>query len=276
MKAVILAGGLGTRLQPYTFFIPKPMLPLGNKPLLEHIIDWLTHNDNIDSISAPPIDENYVKGYIKKSSDLKMTGRKPKEAIDHIILCVSYLHRTIEDYFEDGTRFGVKIEYVRSERPLATAGQLKTAERMLDDTFVCLYGDSIYGFNLDKMINEHKRSKAFVSMALLSYKTNLKYGFIDLDSSGQTSQQYNNKVVNWREKPEVSGLINIGCYVMEPKFLRLIPKSSSFGMDSAVRKALEQNQDVRGFKIDSGFIDIGDKKSYLQAYKKYLKKLGKI
>src|ERR687886_352182 len=179
MKAVILAGGLGTRLQPYTFFIPKPMLPLGNKPLLEHIIDWL-----------------------KTSSD---------ERINNVVLCVSYLHRTIEDYFEDGTRFGVKIEYVRSERPLATAGQLKTAERMLDDTFVCLYGDSIYGFNLDKMINEHKRSKAFVSMALLSYKTNLKYGFIDLDSSGQKSQQYNNKVVNWREKPEVSGLINVGC-----------------------------------------------------------------
>ncbi|MFL6432579.1 MAG: NDP-sugar synthase, partial [Nitrososphaeraceae archaeon] len=92
MKAVILAGGLGTRLQPYTFFIPKPMLPLGNKPLLEHIIEWLKTGSN--------------------------------ERIDHIVLCVSYLHRTIEDYFEDGSRFGIKIEYARSERPLATAGQL--------------------------------------------------------------------------------------------------------------------------------------------------------
>ncbi|HYZ51159.1 MAG TPA: sugar phosphate nucleotidyltransferase, partial [Nitrososphaeraceae archaeon] len=79
MKAVILAAGLGTRLQPYTFFIPKPMLPLGNKPLLEHIIDWL-----------------------KTSSG---------ERINNVVLCVSYLHRTIEDYFEDGSRFGIKIEY---------------------------------------------------------------------------------------------------------------------------------------------------------------------
>src|SRR5437773_1075956 len=143
MKAVILAGGLGTRLQPYTFFIPKAMLPLGNKPLLEHIIEWL-----------------------KTSS---------AERIDHIVLCVSYLHRTIEDYFEDGSRFGIKIEYARSERPLATAGQLKTAEKLLDEnTFVCLYGDSVYEFNLASMIKEHKKSKAFLSMALLPYKTKLK------------------------------------------------------------------------------------------------------
>jgi len=239
MKAVILAGGLGTRLQPYTFFIPKPMLPLGNKPLLEHIIDWL-----------------------KTSSG---------ERINDVVLCVSYLHRTIEDYFEDGSRFGIKIEYARSERPLATAGQLKSAQNLIHDTFVCLYGDSIYEFGLADMIHQHIESKAFISMALLSYRTKLKYGFIDL-----SNKQDNNRVTSWREKPEVSGLINIGCYVMEPEFLDFIPRSSPFGMDDAVRKALDKRKFVKGFKIESGFIDIGDKKSYLGAYKKYVEKLGKI
>lgn len=234
MKAVILAGGLGTRLQPYTFFIPKPMLPLGNKPLLEYIIEWV----------------------------------KNAGGIDNIVVCVSYLHRTIEDYFEDGARFGVEIEYARSERPVATAGQLKTAEKLLDEPFVCVYGDSVYEFNLRKMIREHMESKAFVSMALLAYSTKLKYGFIDMN--GQ------DKVTAWREKPEISGLINIGCYVMEPEFLKLIPKSGSFGMDDAVRKALEQKKTVKGFKIDTGFIDIGDKKSYLDAYKQYAGRLGRI
>ena len=242
MKAIILAGGLGTRLQPYTFFIPKPMLPLGNKPLLEHIVDWLKN-----STCKGPAD-----------------GR-----IDHIVLCVSYLHRSIEDYFEDGGRFGVKIEYARADRPLATAGQLKTAENMLDETFVCVYGDSVYEFALNKMINEHKKSNAFITMALVPYKTNLKYGFIEMNGDNDT-------VSRWTEKPEVSGLINIGCYVMEPAFLKLIPRSSTYGMDDAVRKALEQEKMVRGFKTDSGFIDIGDKKTYLDAYKKYVKKLGKI
>lgn len=234
MKAVILAGGLGTRLQPYTFFIPKPMLPLGNKPLLEYIVEWL-----------------------------KNTG-----GIDEIVVCVSYLHRTIEDYFEDGARFGVEIEYARSERPLATAGQLKTAEKLLDDSFVCVYGDSVYEFNLRKMLSQHKESKAFVSMALLKYATKLKYGFIDLNEQ--------EKVTAWREKPEISGLINIGCYVMEPEFLKIIPKSGSFGMDDAVRKCLEQNKIVKGFKIDTGFIDIGDKKSFLDANRQYASRLGKI
>lgn len=234
MKAVILAGGLGTRLQPYTFFIPKPMLPLGNKPLLEYIIEWV----------------------------------KNAGGIDNIVVCVSYLHRTIEDYFEDGARFGVEIEYARSERPVATAGQLKTAEKLLDEPFVCVYGDSVYKFNLRKMIREHMQSKAFVSMALLAYSTKLKYGFIDMN--GQ------DKVTAWREKPEISGLINIGCYVMEPEFLKLIPKSGSFGMDDAVRKALEQKKTVKGFRIDTGFIDIGDKKSYLDAYKQYASRLGRI
>jgi mannose-1-phosphate guanylyltransferase len=235
MKAIILAGGLGTRLQPYTFFIPKPMLPLGNKPLLEHIIEWLRKDDN---------------------------------DIDHIIICVSYLHRTIEDYFEDGSRLGIKIEYARSDRPLATAGQLMTAKKFIDDTFVCVYGDSIYEFSLREMIKEHDRLDAFISMALLSYKTRLKYGFIDING--------NNRVTSWNEKPEIKGLINIGCYVMEPDFIDLIPSSNAYGMDDAVRKALDMKKLVNGFKIESGFIDIGDKKSYLQTYKKYVERLGKI
>jgi mannose-1-phosphate guanylyltransferase len=235
MKAIILAGGLGTRLQPYTFFIPKPMLPLGNKPLLEHIIEWLKNDDN---------------------------------NIDHVIICVSYLHRTIEDYFEDGSRLGIKIEYARSDRPLATAGQLLTAKKFIDDTFVCVYGDSIYEFSLREMIKEHDRLDAFISMALLSYKTRLKYGFIDING--------NNKVTTWNEKPEIKGLINIGCYVMEPEFIDLIPSSNAYGMDDAVRKALDMKKLVNGFKIESGFIDIGDKKSYLQTYKKYVERLGKI
>jgi mannose-1-phosphate guanylyltransferase len=235
MKAIILAGGLGTRLQPYTFFIPKPMLPLGNKPLLEHIIEWLKNDDN-----------NF----------------------DDIIICVSYLHRTIEDYFEDGSRFGISIEYARSDRPLATAGQLLTAKRFIDDTFVCVYGDSIYEFPLTEMINEHNRLGAFISMALLSYKTRLKYGFIDVNG--------NNRVTAWDEKPEIKGLINVGCYVMDPEFIDLIPASNGYGMDDAVRKALDMKKVVNGFKIESGFIDIGDKKSYLQTYKKYVQRLGKI
>ena len=143
-----------------------------------------------------------------------------------------------------------------------------TAKKFIDDRFVCVYGDSIYEFPLTEMINEHDRLGAFISMALLSYKTRLKYGFIDVNG--------NNRVTAWDEKPEIKGLINVGCYVMEPEFIDLIPASNGYGMDDAVRKALDMKKVVNGYKIESGFIDIGDKKSYLQTYKKYVERLGKI
>lgn len=233
MKAVILAGGLGTRLQPYTFFMPKPMLPLADKPLLEHIISWLRENKMKD-----------------------------------IVICVSYLGKTIEDYFGDGSKFDVNIEYAISEKLLGTAGQLKSAENFLDDTFVCVYGDSIYQFDLSKMIKKHREKKALVTMALMKYSTKLRYGFIDVDSSG--------KVRSWNEKPEFKGLINIGCYVMEPEFLSYMPKNSAIGMDKIFMRVLNAKERIYSHVVTEGFIDIGNKKSYLAAYKEYLAKLGRI
>ncbi|MBM3904714.1 MAG: nucleotidyltransferase family protein [Thaumarchaeota archaeon] len=233
MKAVILAGGLGTRLQPYTTFLPKPMLPLGEKPLLEHLIEWLRRNK-----------------------------------VDEIVLCVSYLRKTIEGYFEDGARFKVKIEYAIADKPLATAGQLKTAESFVDNTFVCVYGDSVFNFDLKKMIAQHKAKKSFITMSLHQYKTNLKYGVIETAKSG--------KVTAWNEKPEIKANINIGCYVMEPGIFSYIPQAKPYGMDDVIKKALAKKKDVGSFIIKNGFIDIGDKASYKKAYQEFREKLGKI
>ena len=233
MKAVILAGGLGTRLQPYTTFLPKPMLPLGEKPILEHLIEW-----------------------------------SKKNGVKSFVFCVSYLRRTIEDYFEDGKQFGVSIEYAISNKPLATAGQLKTAEKFIDDTFVCMYGDSIYDFNLDNMIKQHKRKKSFVTMSLHEYKTNLSYGVIETTK--------NNKVTSWNEKPEIKVNINMGCYVMEPEVMKLIPKNIPYGMDDVINKAMKKRKLVNSFIGKDGFIDIGNKESYEKTNNEFIQKLGKI
>ena len=229
MKAVILAGGLGTRLHPYTKSLPKPMLPLGKKPILEHEIEWIKKN-----------------------------------GINEIVICVSYLRKKIEDYFGDCKKFGVKIEYAISNEPLATAGQLKTAEKLIDETFVCLYGDSIYNFSLRNMIKHHKKTKSDVTMSLYDYKFNLKYGVIDTKNNG--------KVISWSEKPEYSAKINIGCYVMEPEVLRLIPKNKPYGMDSVIRKTLAKKKKVRSVISKKGFIDIGDKETYEKTNEEYRKK----
>ena len=228
MKAVILAGGLGTRLQPYTNSLPKPMLPLGEKPILEHLIEWIKKN-----------------------------------GVDEIVLCVSYLRKKIEDYFGDGKRFGVKIEYAISKKPLATAGQLKTAEKFIDDTFVCLYGDSIYNFSLKNMISDHKRKKSTVTMSLYDYKFNMKYGVIDTTNTG--------RVTAWNEKPELSAKINMGCYVMEPEVFQLIPKNKQYGMDDVIQKALSKKKKISSVISKKGFIDIGDKETYEKTNQKYKK-----
>lgn len=233
MKAVILAGGLGTRLQPYTTFLPKPMLPLGEKPILEHLVEW-----------------------------------SKKNGIKSVVLCVSYLRKTIEDYFEDGKRFGVNIEYAVSNKPLATAGQLKTAEEFIDGTFVCMYGDSIFDFNLRSMINQHQQKKSFVTMSLYEYKTNLPYGVIETTKTG--------KVIAWNEKPEIKANINMGCYVMEPGVMDLIPKNIPYGMDDVIKKAMTKKKLIGSIVSKKGFLDIGNKASYKKANQEYLQKLGNI
>ena len=233
MKAVILAGGLGTRLQPYTTFLPKPMLPLGEKPILEHLVEWTKKN-----------------------------------GVKSIVLCVSYLRKTIEDYFEDGKRFGVNIEYAISDKPLATAGQLKTAETFIDDTFVCMYGDSIFDFSLRNMIKQHQQRNAFVTMSLYEYKTNLAYGVIETTKNG--------KVTSWNEKPEIKANINMGCYVMEPEVMDFIPKNKPYGMDDVIKKAIDKKKLINSFVTKKGFLDIGNKVTYKKANEEYLQKLGKI
>jgi len=233
VKAVILAGGLGTRLRPLTNNKPKPMLAVGEKPILEHLIEWTK------------------KGGVKS-----------------IVICVSYLRKSIEDYFEDGSKFGVKIEYAISNKPLATAGQLKTAEEFIDDDFVCMYGDSIFNFSLKNMIKQHVTKKSFVTMSLNEFKTNLPYGVIETSKNG--------KVTSWNEKPEIKGNVNMGCYVMNPNIFDLIPKNKAYGMDDVIKKAMKKKQAVNSFITKKGFTDIGNKESYKQACDEYERKQEKL
>jgi len=232
MKAVILAGGFGTRLRPLTNKKPKPMLPLGKKPLLEHLIKWIKKN-----------------------------------GVKDIVLCVSYLHETIEKHFGDGSKFGMNIEYAISKKPLATAGQLKTAQKFIDDTFVCVYGDSLFDFSLRNMIADHKKKKSFITMSLYEHKTSIQYGVIDTKNNG--------KVLSWNEKPEIKSKINMGCYVMEPTTLNFIPKNKTYGMDDVIKKAISKRKTVNSILVKKGFVDVGDKKTYEKLRLEH-KKRGKI
>src|SRR5438128_12630107 len=130
VQAVILACGLGTRLRPYTFLLPKPMLRVGAKPILEHIIDWLRES-----------------------------------GVQEVVISTGYLGRMVEEYFRDGSQLGAKIDYARANRPLGIAGQLKAAEGKIRGRFLCLYGDATLNLDLQNLLEYHSRTQALLTIA---------------------------------------------------------------------------------------------------------------
>ncbi|MGC8556286.1 MAG: nucleotidyltransferase family protein [Conexivisphaera sp.] len=230
---MILAGGLGVRLRPYTLLAPKPMLPLGDRPLLEHMIEWL-------------------KG----------------QGITEFVIAVSYMRKTIEDYFGDGSDLGVRIEYARSRRPMGTAGQLKAAEGMIDGRFVLLYGDVLPRADIRPMLDFHERMGALATMMLMRYYTKIRYGLVETAEDG--------RLLRWSEKPEVGGWVNVGCYVMEREFLRYIPPGVPYGMDAAFQAAMSAGEPIYAYRSEGTFVDIGDRASYMRANREFLKEMGEI
>lgn len=139
MKAYVLAGGEGTRLKPYTYMVPKPMLLLAGKPILEYVLD-----------------------------NLKRSG------ITEVILTVSYQHEQIQQYFGDGKKFGMKITYSVEKERMNTAGSI--LERKIDETFAVVMGDHLTNINLKDMVKNHKESGAIATIALYKDSTPLEYG----------------------------------------------------------------------------------------------------
>jgi mannose-1-phosphate guanylyltransferase len=209
------------------------MLPVGPKPILEHIVDWLKANDITD-----------------------------------IVISTGYLGRMIEMYFGDGRGFGVNIEYARSDRPMGHAGQLKSAQGLLPQTFVCLYGDAILDFDLKKLLEFHRRKSSFLTMALMKYETKMKYGVIETNPFGRISR--------WKEKPVITSDINVGCYVVEKKFLDYIPRGQVYGMKEAFKSAVKDGKALYALRVKGTFTDIGDVRSHKEADEAYIERYGKI
>lgn len=140
-KAFILAGGQGTRLRPITYEIPKPMIPIKGRPLLEHTINLLRKYD-----------------------------------IREIIISIGYLGEKIKEYFGNGSKFGVTIHYIEEKEPMGTAGPLKLARKMLDTTFLMLNGDNVFNLDLVQMYRFHKKENASATIALTAVEDPSRYG----------------------------------------------------------------------------------------------------
>lgn len=224
MKAFILAAGIGSRLVPLTLTIPKPMLPIINKPALEHTINLCKKHD-----------------------------------ISKIKINLFYLPEVIDKYFKDGKEFGVDISYSLEKKLLGTAGAIKRTESFFDETFVILSGDGFTNIDLTEMLKFHKEKKSKATIAVKRVDDPSKFGVVLTDSDNKITT-FQEKPKKGEEK---SNLINTGIYILEPEILSLIPPKIEYDFGYQLfPKLLELNTPFYAFPTDCVWSDIGSLSEY--------------
>src|SRR3990167_4568768 len=227
MKAVIMAGGFGTRLRPLTNNLPKPMVPMANKPMMEHILELLIR--------------------------CKVTD---------IITLLYFNPEIIENYFGDGSRFDVKMTYISAADDLGTAGSVKHAARYLDKSFLVISGDLLTDFDLLKAIDFHKRQRAVATMVLTRVLNPLPFGIVITDKNGKIDRFMEKP--GWGEV--FSDTINTGIYILEPEVLDLIPPKEEFDFSKDLFPLLlEKKEPLYGYIAEGYWKDVGSLDEYRQA-----------
>lgn len=236
MKAVIMAGGEGTRLRPLTCDLPKPMVPVLNKPVMQHIIELLK-----------------------------------KHGITDIAVTLAYLPGKIKDYFQDGRDFDVNLKYFVEDTPLGTAGSIKNAMDFLDSDFVVISGDALTDIDLGKAIDFHLKNKAVATLILKKVEVPLEYGVVVTEESGRI-QRFLEKP-SWSEV--ISDTVNTGIYVLSPEVLKGLNEGdkADFGKD-IFPQLLADGKPLFGYVSNGYWCDIGDVKAYMMASRDAVK--GKV
>ena len=229
MKAVVMAGGFGTRIQPLTNSRPKPMLPIINRPMMEHTM-----------------------------MTLKKLG------ITEFIILLYFKPEVIQDYFGDGSDFGIKITYVVPDDDYGTAGAVKLAEEHIgDDNFIIISGDLVTDFDFQKIFDYHAQKESKLTITLTSVDNPLEFGVVIANEEG--------KIEKFLEKPSwgevFSDTINTGIYIIEPEILQYIPKSENFDFAKDLFPRLMRE----GIELTAGYAegywrDVGNPESYRDVY----------
>lgn len=229
MRAVIIAGGSGTRLRPLTYNTPKPMVPLFNKPFLQYQLELLK-----------------------------------RHGITEIIINLHYLSNVIEEYFGDGSALGLKIYYSLEEKPLGTAGAVKLAEEFFDDEpLVVFNGDILTDVNLTEIIAYHKAKKARATITMIRVTDPTAYGLIFTNDEGEVTRFLEKP--SWDEA--TVDTVNAGIYVLDPSVFRYVPRNEAYSFERGLFPLLLQlNEKVVGYTTDAYWLDIGSPVKYLQAH----------
>lgn len=216
-RAVILAGGMGTRLSPFTSVLPKPLMPIGDRAILELVVDQLAEH-----------------------------------GFREITFCVGYLSHLIRAVFDATADRRARIDYVLEERALGTAGPLRRVPD-LGDTFLVMNGDVLTTIDYADLIRAHKAAGNVITIAAHERTIKVDYGVLELDARHGDSRL----VTGYIEKPEVESQVSMGIYVVEPSALGFIPQDEFFDFPDLVLALLEAGEPVGAYVFDGLWFDIG-------------------
>ena len=224
-KAVVLAGGRGTRLAPYTSVLPKPLMPVGERAILELVVE-----------------------------QLEACG------ITDITFCVGYLSHLIQAVFDTRENGHVAITYVHEHEALGTAGPLRLVPG-LDDTFVVLNGDVLTDIDYAELLAHHRENGNALTIATRDRPIKIDYGVLHLDGHLAPSGR---RIVGYEEKPELVSTVSMGIYVLEPWVLEHVP-AGHFDVPDLVQALLAAGEQVGAYQFDGLWFDIGRKEDYERA-----------
>ncbi|RLI98693.1 MAG: nucleotidyltransferase family protein [Candidatus Aenigmatarchaeota archaeon] len=228
-KAVILAGGKGTRLRPITYEIPKALIPVHDRTLTEHLFDLFK-----------------------------------RHGINDIVLSIGHLGDKIKKEYGDGSRYNVNINYVEEKEPLGTGGPLRLARNMLKGTFVVTNGDELKDIDLTAMYEFHKKSGALVTIALTTVSDPSQYGVARLE--GNKILEFVEKP---KREEAPSKLINSGLYMMEPEVIEMVKESGFCMLEKDVFPRLASMGKLYGFPFSGQWFDTGNMERYEKALKNW-------
>ncbi|MEH2198683.1 mannose-1-phosphate guanyltransferase [Nostoc sp.] len=228
MRAVLMAGGSGTRLRPLTCDVPKPMVPILNRPIAEHIINLLKRHQ-----------------------------------ITEVIATLHYLPDVLRDYFQDGSDFGVQMTYaVEEDQPLGTAGCVKNIAELLDETFLVISGDSITDFDLTAAIAFHKQNKSKATLILTRVPNPIEFGVVITDEEARIR-----RFLEKPSSSEIfSDTVNTGTYILEPEVLEYLPANieCDFSKD-LFPLLLAKDEPMYGYIAQGYWCDVGHLDAYREA-----------
>lgn len=222
---VLMVGGLGSRLRPLTEETPKPMLKVGNKPILQTIVEKFA-----------------------------------EYGFREVVMCVNYKSHIIQDYFGDGSTFGITISYIFEEERMGTAGALSLLKALPNDPFFVMNGDLLTNVNFEHLRNYHMSQNAMATMCVREYDFQVPYGVVHMEG---------NAILSIQEKPLHKFYVSAGIYMLNPEVIQHIPLEQFYDMPTLFETLIQQQQKAISFPIREYWLDIGQMEEYERANNEY-------